>query len=550
MDSQIKLLIPRMSFTYQPSWEQQHYHDNTAITQDCPTFRLEMPASDIDPFLVGKSQLSNSYNGMTGFLPQLEKPYYHTAQDFLVGGTSPLPVLSHDQPCDPSSPEGSVNSDLSSMLDNDNFMAATSPHSHMLSRVNSAYSSDPGGFSRVNSRSSTFIGGSLWAPAFQGSGISYCPTTTSTLADIQGSPDPDMFKTEDDHYDDFDGIKMNVDCNLSRQPLGEMMGQHPTYTARYHNYSDNITLNGSPAPTLQTTIMSEDDYEDPSEPEYAEGEDNESDTDYRPYSARRATRRIIARRTTVSDTPKKSHITKSKPQPRRTSTNGSIKTITQISGERKYPCVFSFAGCKAMWKTKNEWKRHAMTQHLVLESYHCKLCKKDNDNGAANGKGKGKMGKSTSWANVGGVEGQVFNRKDLFTQHVKRMHEPTMFRQLGRGGGGGTGVKSKEFEEWIKCQQEKARFDTGRLALHESFCPKEGCKQSFGGRKGWDDRLEHIWKHFERGECNGTDMGDGGLKEWAVTNGVVENVGGRLLLKECTKEDKVCGEEDAPGDYE
>ena len=534
-----------MSWQYQPSWEEPHYYNNNAITEDGPTYMYEVPASDIDSLLTGKANGTHAFNSMTNFLTE-EKPYFQmSAQEYSMGTTAPWPVTTHDPPRDPSSPEGSEGSDLSSILDNDKFMATPLSHTQVLSRNSSVFSSEPAGFSRANSRSSTFMDSQMLAPAFQGSSMPYYQT--SSLAEIQGSQDIDLFKTEDAQCDD---ANVNMDFNLKG-----LLSLTQHYTG-YQSYNENITCHGSTAPTHNANIKSEGEaeYED-SEPEYP-AEDDESDTDYRPSGARRSsTRRTMPRRRTVSDAPKPSRITKPKVTPRRTSMD--LVITAQRSGENKHPCVFSFAGCNSTWKTKNEWKRHAMTQHIVLESYHCKLCKDNGDgnsNGLGNGKGRkgkmGKMGMNIAWANVGGVDGQIFNRKDLFTQHVKRMHEPTAYRQCSKGGG--TAVQKKEYEDWIKRQQQVAHFHTGRQALNISACPMMGCNSTFQGGKGWDDRLEHIWKHFERKECDAmTDMGEGGLKEWALASGVVvEDADGRSVLKECTTDGKTCSEEDAEGDFE
>ena len=105
------------------------------------------------------------------------------------------------------------------------------------------------------------------------------------------------------------------------------------------------------------------------------------------------------------------------------------------------------------------------------------------------------------------------------------------------------------FDDWIKTQQEKARFRTGREALNTSVCPKPGCGRNFNGQKGWDDRLEHIWKHLHaEGTCD-FDIGGGGMREWAANNRMVSNPCDGLALKDHIVEDTAF-DEDAPGDAE
>lgn len=528
----------RMNFTYyQPSWEEQQYYDNT-MPEDHQSFRLNISVPGIDPRLAGKG-LEYPFDGMSSYLAEQDKPYSHQlAEDFMMNGTTAWPAYHEDHPCDPSSPEGS---DLSSMLDNDGFIQPPPP-TRMLSRASSAQFSDRVSFTTCNSRSSTFIDAQMAGPAYQGSGFGYPPPSTSALSHIQARPDQDLFKNEEDQYDVVD---IKQDSNVDHL----MMGQHPSYNPQYQNYSTDMALDNSPAPT-PSNIKSEDGYDSPpaSENEY-EAQDNESDTEYIPGSKSRCQpRRAMPRRNTVSNIPRRSKVTKSAIQPRQSSISAGNFMMAQVSKEHKHPCVFAFMGCTSLWKSKNEWKRHAMTQHLLLESYCCRLCKRD-DSAAANGsaKGKGKLGKNTAWMMIDGQMGQVFNRKDLFTQHVKRMHAATFTKQCGKTGN--SARDKKAFEDWIKAQQEKARFRTGREALNTSVCPKPGCGCKFNGQKGWDDRLEHIWKHFDvEGTCD-FDIGGGGMRLWAANNHFVVNSGDGLVLENHIVEN-TASDEDAPGDAE
>lgn len=68
------------------------------------------------------------------------------------------------------------------------------------------------------------------------------------------------------------------------------------------------------------------------------------------------------------------------------------------------PCIFTFAGCKSEFANQNEWKHQVISQHLNLNTRtnERQLCGNTNPSG---GRGNGS-----------------FNRKDLFTQHLKRLH--------------------------------------------------------------------------------------------------------------------------------
>ncbi|KAL9637519.1 MAG: hypothetical protein Q9164_002134, partial [Protoblastenia rupestris] len=68
---------------------------------------------------------------------------------------------------------------------------------------------------------------------------------------------------------------------------------------------------------------------------------------------------------------------------------------------RPYTCLFSPYACTLNFGSKNEWTRHIRVQHLQLEHWVCDLDK------------------------CAGTHS--FDRKDLFTQHVRRMHAAIVF---------------------------------------------------------------------------------------------------------------------------
>lgn len=75
---------------------------------------------------------------------------------------------------------------------------------------------------------------------------------------------------------------------------------------------------------------------------------------------------------------------------------------------RPYTCPLTPYGCTSTFATKNEWKRHTISQHIRLGFWRCDLCP-DRGSGPND-----------------------FNRKDLFTQHLRRMH----CGAKGKGKGG------------------------------------------------------------------------------------------------------------------
>lgn len=165
--------------------------------------------------------------------------------------------------------------------------------------------------------------------------------------------------------------------------------------------------------------------------------------------------------------------------------------------------------------SKNEWKRHVSSQHLNLNSWVCTL-------GAC---GKSSTGKKDGAGATGGGKGAEFNRKDLFTQHLRRMHSPFSVKRQNK--------KNIEWEERLKELQQSC-LRVKRLPPRELRCPVNGCETVFEGNGCWDDRMEHVGKHLEKCASGGEEVrqeDDGLLVEWARREGIVERrVGGGWRL--------------------
>ncbi|KAI1826090.1 hypothetical protein F4861DRAFT_530032 [Xylaria intraflava] len=167
---------------------------------------------------------------------------------------------------------------------------------------------------------------------------------------------------------------------------------------------------------------------------------------------------------------------------------------------RPFTCIFEFAGCRSTFPSKNEWKRHCASQHIVLQYW---VCQQD---GCAQVSNKPRTPKKSSGparrrSNCPGhsaehpsalPNGTIFNRKDLYTQHLRRMHVPTHLKNK---------VKSKtpvpEWEEQQRAYQDEAIRTRCYLPEHMT-CPAPNCNVQFEGRNAWDDRMEHVAKHLEK----------------------------------------------------
>ncbi|ROT35305.1 hypothetical protein SODALDRAFT_284181 [Sodiomyces alkalinus F11] len=175
--------------------------------------------------------------------------------------------------------------------------------------------------------------------------------------------------------------------------------------------------------------------------------------------------------------------------------SSSLRKHIAAAHTRPFPCAFSFAGCTSTFGSKNEWKRHIASQHLCLQYYRCSSC----SSSTAEGKGN------------------EFNRKDLFTQHLRRMHAPFAIKKaLSK-------VDPKLQVEWdnhVKEMQQSCLV-TRRLPPQRSACPKPECQSIFEGPGSWDEWTEHVGRHMEKGE--GQQLGvDHLLAKWALDEGVIE----------------------------
>ncbi|KAK4241341.1 zinc finger protein ZIC 5 [Achaetomium macrosporum] len=206
-----------------------------------------------------------------------------------------------------------------------------------------------------------------------------------------------------------------------------------------------------------------------------------------------------------------------------------------------FNCVFDFAGCTKTFPNKNEWKRHVNTQHLLLHYWKC--MEGDCARTHANNKPSTSPGNTNSSSS-----NNLFNRKDLFTQHYRRMHAHPSIRDhlpastttkrkapppSSSSSSRATNKLTPELQtrilEWearLQHRQEAFKRDRCKLPLLMR-CPVRGCEQAaFRGEEAWNQRMEHIAKHMERaaegreGRVVFGGEGDPTLVGWASSKGV------------------------------
>ncbi|KOS20206.1 hypothetical protein ESCO_006162 [Escovopsis weberi] len=181
---------------------------------------------------------------------------------------------------------------------------------------------------------------------------------------------------------------------------------------------------------------------------------------------------------------------------------------------RPFICVFHFAGCPARFEAKNEWKRHVSTKHVSLKYW---LCLEGN---CAQSRGSPTHRRTGMLPTLG----SIFNRKDLYTSHVRRMH-PEAAREDEREGR--RQAQGPEGGDRLKRMQEGALRKRLDFLPDRMACPVLGCSSEFHGSNAWNERMEHVaQKHFDytspeyQADVGFGGPNDAGLTAWASRSDV------------------------------
>lgn len=318
--------------------------------------------------------------------------------------------------------------------------------------------------------------------------------TVISLRHLQVTPDPEP-EHEDELMDDKDGFQPRInlpeEVEISEQVIS------PPDSGLDRSFDDEETM--------------KDEEEDPA------AVDRDSDSEFTPRTKSSRRRSSIVQRHSLRQPRRPKSVIDprarvTKPAHNREASNGSNPrakskkkppvTKKAVSDSKNFPCTFHHYGCFATFANKNEWKRHVSSQHLQLGYYRC-----DMDGCADYHKGF-----------------NDFNRKDLFTQHCRRMHAPWASTKKGEDG-----VSKKEkdnFEKQLEMIRTRCWVDR-RQAPQKTKCGFCGKKFVDGKEsKGWDERMEHVGRHFDRDNKKSEDEAvDDGLKQWAISEGVVTEGG-------------------------
>lgn len=322
--------------------------------------------------------------------------------------------------------------------------------------------------------------------------------------------------------------------SISLSSIQAFSDELPEPSVEHHDFpyipSDQQLLNGLPSGIVEDTtnylgvqalqadgsgdILSKRNRVKATTPLSAIEEDNEDDSDYKPSrrsAGPKRRRRLSTSAAGASQTKARGH--------RRTPSEkvglkrkASARKPKKSDPLRPFPCPLALYGCGSTFTSKNEWKRHVSTQHVKLGFWRCDLCPL-----------------STDPANPIYND---FNRKDLFTQHIRRMHTEDVM-DVNRTLGTSTEPKDGNIPDSVMAEQQSRCYHHLRTHPLRSGC--FFCPQVFEGNGSWEQRMEHLGAHFEREKKNpkaSLDISrwrdDPELREWFLQEGLIEpdNKGG------------------------
>lgn len=188
----------------------------------------------------------------------------------------------------------------------------------------------------------------------------------------------------------------------------------------------------------------------------------------------------------------------------------SLQKHIESDHPRPFVCIFNFAGCDTRFVSKNEWRSHVSGQHFKFSTWFCKLqsCSKVRN-------------------------GAEFDRRDLFVQHVRRVHSRYLeeYRKKRR-------LELKEgLNEFITSCLRVNRRAPAKLA-----CPVIGCAYATWGRICFYEYMEHIGKHLEESPVNIVQgsieidhSSNEPLVDWALRERIIGGFSGRYYIHDGTK---------------
>ena len=177
---------------------------------------------------------------------------------------------------------------------------------------------------------------------------------------------------------------------------------------------------------------------------------------------------------------------------------------------RPFTCTFRIYGCPSTFGSKNEWKRHVSSQHLRLGFWRCNL-----DRCLPQQKVDGRVEDDDDDEEE--LIFNDFNRKDLFMQHLRRMHRSSASSSTANKAGLSTSLEDLTQRCFMAIRNPPPRSVCG-------FCTTEGGNEvMFEGPGAWESRMEHVGRHLESGHGREKEwVEDQNLKKWLVNEGLID----------------------------
>jgi len=222
---------------------------------------------------------------------------------------------------------------------------------------------------------------------------------------------------------------------------------------------------------------------------------------------------------------------------------------------RSFPCPLAPYGCTSSFSAKNEWKRHATTQHFRLGFWRCDMCLPENK--PINSHRKRDNNNNNNRKSAPNNTPNDFNRKDLFVQHVRRMHpnsispDPTTsttksniniakknrnssYRKLSLPKTPATAASNTSLSQ-IATRCHRLTHSSPPPCCLCVFC---GERFAEDGAEGLESALEHMGKHMDSRRkaglgpvATGEWRADKGLEEWMLESGILgRGTGGKLVV--------------------
>ena len=301
-----------------------------------------------------------------------------------------------------------------------------------------------------------------------------------TLGEVQGYPDqqPEKITFDDDSFHYYASYNSVPEAQEGYQPM-QANEEHPI----------TVPSNGVPS---------------------TRGDQRHAETPHLRKRRPQATRSITSPHLA-------SKVTKRPAHPKRAASSRSSMHVEnpninsgRSAANTAFPCPFAIYSCTSTFGSKNEWKRHVNTQHIRLGYWRCDQCEHDNERAKPND----------------------FNRKDLFIQHVRRMHpivEKSPPTKANKKANQSSRSSRGDPEEQELAKIASRCFKQIRNAPEETGCLF--CEQEFNGEGTWEERLEHIGKHFEKGKGDHkaadlrTWKKDARLEEWLAQERIIVEAG-------------------------